>query len=1271
MSKVVYILGRTVDARHHLLNDKMSSSPHRSFLHLVPTRGRVMDLEADPQCWPARRVETLTRVIYRIFEEHVQADLFNGFRFLDEGLKCLLLKKALESRAIEPDGLVYLSRLLMNENQETGYPGIYRSIIRFFSLLTRNNYQDLFAEELGRKILRLDEEGLSAAANRHALESDLVWLLGDYEETKRQVKGYDEGDVLAGVRAYLLQGGTPRMLEQSRVLVLDGFVFFSRVEEDILFQLGDRAAEVWWLIDHECTAADPLSSLVMAAGREKLRKGRMSEDLKPVGRNEADRILRPLVSLMERFHGAGLHSEVEQASEQPFNNPLAEGFYLHGYPTEVPGESLKIRSFATPVDEVRAIAGEIKRLHKEAGQGASRDLGNIRVVFPRLEAYSSIVREVFADYQIPFSLTMGLPLNSHPIAHIFLRILETPLNGFRFEDLFQLFSEGLVQEYLNREMTVREDEGCDRFLREEDLMGYGQGWKDAEQVSRELAGRRFDIFSFDQVARQIGLIALGTDTSVLHDTQRTRIRDFYCDRYRRATHAEERQHLVSDYYRFLIQTQIMLEGLEPFRALLNQRTPRMIVSCLGQIVEALGFPESIVNIHKDITHMEPTAIRAMLRRDLKAFTDLRVLAAASAEELEVEQHLFQASTGRSLLDRYVSIFRTRLNDRYLLDERNPNVVRISEWLEIRGRSFDTIFAAGLTADAFPPREENDFILSETPNRIFRRPDMMDQFKHLFSHLLRNCRKTLYLSYPRYREEKALAPSPILVDLGTWLAPTRTSEGDIGILEETFPWETNPFLTSEHEWLDATRQSAQDYQDDTKSLFPLSGVILKPGVDEEAILAGVHLMRSRCRSDGLGEFDGLVQDASRFGHWGAREPELYSPSQLETLANCPLRYLFAQVYRVEPLEEQGLEISPREMGTHVHAVLRLFFQRLKDEGKNVADVGLEKAFALALETAKTYFGKRPSLAHLEFFPLQRREFLAGLDDHGEIADKSLDTREGLLTQMLRFEADAFQDRLPGGLEYGFGTEERASIVIGGAKIRGSIDRFDRGKQDSDIAYLYDYKTGESPSAEMIKQGLSFQLPFYMLALKTCLGFRRVSACCYSLKRRDLVEGTPLKQKINDHSEPKWGLDLDGVRLLDDFVEHLRRLLAEGSFHHSADEEICPFCEYRYACHQDVRRMAHLVQVTGGNIIYSGERNRARWTSIDEFKRDWKMIGREMELAFSLKTAAAREKHFRRVVDYGRSLTDRAHAVPLKGGFIKERLKEIEAFEKEYRSREEAA
>ena len=48
---------------------------------------------------------------------------------------------------------------------------------------------------------------------------------------------------------------------------------------------------------------------------------------------------------------------------------------------------------------------------------------------------------------------------------------------------------------------------------------------------------------------------------------------------------------------------------------------------------------------------------------------------------------------------------------------------------------------------------------------------------------------------------------------------------------------------------------------------------------------------------------------------------------------------------------GEEVSSRDMGKHIHSILKDFFQRLKNEGKNVADIGLDRAFSLAMEVAQ--------------------------------------------------------------------------------------------------------------------------------------------------------------------------------------------------------------------------------------------------------------------------------------------------------------------------------
>ncbi|UCF56834.1 MAG: hypothetical protein JSW15_12320, partial [Deltaproteobacteria bacterium] len=258
MNRIVYLVGRTVDSRQRLLAKRMASCVHHSFLHLVPTRGRVIELEVSPQFWLKERVETLTRIIYQIFEEDLRFEQFKDYMPIDDALKFLLIKKVLERRGIQPDGLTYFSPLLSKSKQETDFPGIYRVISNFFSLLVRNNFQDRFVENLAGRIIRLEEETPGRGEGRYALESDLTWLFGDFEEIKREIKGYDEEDIISSARSYLRNGGIPHILADTDILILDGFIHVSRIEEDILFYFCRQVQEVWWLLDYDSQATDPI-----------------------------------------------------------------------------------------------------------------------------------------------------------------------------------------------------------------------------------------------------------------------------------------------------------------------------------------------------------------------------------------------------------------------------------------------------------------------------------------------------------------------------------------------------------------------------------------------------------------------------------------------------------------------------------------------------------------------------------------------------------------------------------------------------------------------------------------------------------------------------------------------------------------------------------------------------------------------------------------------------------------------------------------------------
>ena len=542
-------------------------------------------------------------------------------------------------------------------------------------------------------------------------------------------------------------------------------------------------------------------------------------------------------------------------------------------------------------------------------------------------------------------------------------------------------------------------------------------------------------------------------------------------------------------------------------------------------------------------------------------------------------------------------------------------------------------------------------------------DSVEQSKHLFSHLLRNYRKALYLSYPRYSEEKEVRPSQALMDLETMLDEEISPEIGPEGLETLFRWEDNPYISSENEMLNARIKKYGPEEGARDAPFPLKQVLLKRDTPVQGLRRGIKAMVSRWAMDGLFEYDGMVGVADRFADFINGRSNILSPSQLETLANCPMRYLFERVYGLKTIEELGPEASQRDMGEHIHSILNIFFRRLRDQGKNIADIGLKTAFSQAMEAAREYFTERPFLKRLEFFEPQKRELVGGLDlDPTDRREKST-VREGILAQLLRFEESTFGNRIPQGIEYEFGYKNRPFARFGRAWLRGYIDRFDRDKKDHGMVHIYDYKSGSVPSWSLVKKGLNFQLPVYIRALRTGLKVGKITASFYALKKDVILMEDPLKHTIVDHVDGVKGLDISGIGLLDEFVDRLMGIVETGRFHHSVDMIRCRYCEFRYACHKDDRRMERLRDSGRDYGIYSGMDNLGKWKEIDRFRKEWKTVLASMQKALELKTESARQRHADVVMRFKREMMEDRDSLPFHDEYLEELLNKIEEFEKE--------
>ena len=69
-------------------------------------------------------------------------------------------------------------------------------------------------------------------------------------------------------------------------------------------------------------------------------------------------------------------------------------------------------------------------------------------------------------------------------------------------------------------------------------------------------------------------------------------------------------------------------------------------------------------------------------------------------------------------------------------------------------------------------------------------------------------------------------------------------------------------------------------------------------DAEDVIRGIKSNTSRASVNGLFEYDGMVQEARGFMDFIKKTETGYSSSSLETLANCPMRYLFRYIYQYE-------------------------------------------------------------------------------------------------------------------------------------------------------------------------------------------------------------------------------------------------------------------------------------------------------------------------------------------------------------------------------------
>ncbi len=457
----------------------------------------------------------------------------------------------------------------------------------------------------------------------------------------------------------------------------------------------------------------------------------------------------------------------------------------------------------------------------------------------------------------------------------------------------------------------------------------------------------------------------------------------------------------------------------------------------------------------------------------------------------------------------------------------------------RGREFDHVFVAGLTASALtePERLQDDAVPAAlVKNRQDRQADPEARAGRLVALAASRARESLVLAHA----QAADARPPAAVER----ARAALSAGEEVMEEELFgPAEGlhSTFRIMRDELLDTVAQvggqlgemrldAAADVDRAVArflELVKVSALIDRSaaGQEVEQALSEVNALLSQGASSEQRELldasplDEWLRDAGREAserpNAGAAttEPSLdpfiprrgegvmLSASDIETYRLCPLKYKFARVFRI-----------PQESTIH-------------------------QRFGIVLHQVLERFHQSPAPAREDLFELFETSWRRG--GFGD-SDDELQFRERALHALdLYWERVRDQEGEPAWFERSF------SFQLGPHLLRGRVDRVDRLPDGS--YELIDYKTGKAKTEEDLRQDI--QLSVYQMGARESWG---VTTSAQSYMYVMTGEKVPVA-----HSEE----ELDRVRAT---VERIGEGILRQEFQPTPSQEICSFCDYRIIC-----------------------------------------------------------------------------------------------------------
>ncbi len=518
-----------------------------------------------------------------------------------------------------------------------------------------------------------------------------------------------------------------------------------------------------------------------------------------------------------------------------------------------------------------------------------------------------------------------------------------------------------------------------------------------------------------------------------------------------------------------------------------------------------------------------------------------------------------------------------MNTRFNIKERSNFGVQVTTINEIRGLQFDFLFISGLSEGDFPTRFNPEIFFSGS----FQKGELIHQTEeryHLYQAL--SCwNKNLYLTYPLTESEKELVPSNYLRDIKRLFNMTTKTEADFTGSVYSLSEVLKTSVIENYDSFSIAKEILGEYcrENITKAItieklrreYPLEGNIYNGYINEPD-----------------SEFPISAEALERLASFGNRQ---YSITQLEKYAACPFQYFIERVLNIQIIEEPTEEIEAMEMGSLLHIILFEFYLEIIKEGITIRNC-TDKIFSYLLDLIFKIANEKLETVKLNpVISFYEKEKILGINNN---------TEDSILFRFLQEERMNGSNLRPTFFEAAFGSFKKSdkvnpmlnSFSVGGIRLRGKIDRIELDENMKQYYNVVDYKlSGKKPSTDDLLNGISLQLPVYMIAAKEMLQkkFNTVldpaGAYIYSLKYNEKDFGRILITKprtkefsLADENKKKEIIEFY-YGIMDAAVENVRKYvdnITEGKFNLSSLEDretkVCSYCKYIPICRIQVKK-----------------------------------------------------------------------------------------------------